>query len=214
MRGILVLLSFTICYLLLEVFGTMSGPGSDCAAVPGPSQMYNWLTNSVRGEQQIFYFAVRSQFSSISLPRVVTTQYIYLPGTVYSLPLSLHIISTLTSRTFRNLTLKSVTMADVADVVDLKGGHAPALKVSFSSLSRVGGAGRWDSCQVGGVRQVNKGPRKSESDKTETKPAKATPEDLEEFGEDKKEKSSTAIVSGAKTGNFIRPKSGIPLLIF
>ena len=58
------------------------------------------------------------------------------------------------------------------------------------------------STQVGGVRQVNKGPRKSESEKTEAKPAKVTPEDVEEFGEDKKEKSSTAIISGAKTGNL------------
>ena len=32
-----------------------------------------------------------------------------------------------------------------------------------------------------------------------------TPEDLEEFGEDKKEKPSTAIISGAKTGNFTKP---------
>ena len=62
-------------------------------------------------------------------------------------------------------------------------------------------------CQVGGVRQVNKGARKSESDKTETKPAKVTPEDLEEFGEDKKEKSSTAIVSGAKTGKSTKQQS-------
>ena len=62
------------------------------------------------------------------------------------------------------------------------------------------------SCQVGGVRQVNKGPRKSESEKTDAKPAKVTPEDLEEFGEDKKEKPSTAIVSGAKTGNFSKPQ--------
>merc|ERR1711953_1049065 len=62
----------------------------------------------------------------------------------------------------------------------MKGGHAPALK-------------------VGGVCQVNKAGRRSESDKTE-KPAKATAEDIEEFGEDKKEKQSTAIISGAKTG--------------
>lgn len=50
--------------------------------------------------------------------------------------ISLHIILTLTCGTFRILTLTSVTMADVAaaDVVDLKGGHAPAQKVSFTSL--------------------------------------------------------------------------------
>ena len=58
------------------------------------------------------------------------------------------------------------------------------------------------SSQVGGVRQVNKGPRKSESEKTETKPVKVTSEDIEEFGEEKKDKSSTAIISGAKTGNL------------
>ena len=56
--------------------------------------------------------------------------------------------------------------------------------------------------EVGGVRQVNKGARKSESEKTESKPVKATPEDLEEFGEDKKEKPSTTIISGAKTGKL------------
>ena len=39
-------------------------------------------------------------------------------------------------------------------------------------------------------------PRKSESEKTD----KPTKEDIEEFGEDKKEKQSTAVVSGAKTG--------------
>jgi len=67
-------------------------------------------------------------------------------------------------------------MADVE--IDLKGGHAPATK-------------------VGGVRQVVK-PRKSESDKV---PVKPSAEDIEEFGEDKKEKQSeTTIVSGAKTG--------------
>ena len=103
-------------------------------------------------------------------------------------------------------------MADVAaEVVDLKGGHAPAQKVSFTPLVEL------ESftlifilpCQVGGVRQVNKGARKSESDKTDAKPAKVTPEDLEEFGEDKKEKPSTAIVSGAKTGNFTKTKSDL-----
>jgi len=67
-------------------------------------------------------------------------------------------------------------MADVA--VDLKGGHAPAAK-------------------VGGVRQVIK-PRKSESDKTDK--VKPTAEDVEEFGEDKKEKETSTVVSGAKTG--------------
>jgi len=66
-------------------------------------------------------------------------------------------------------------MADVE--IDMKGGHAPAQK-------------------VGGVRQVVK-PRKSESDKA---PVKPTAEDIEEFGEDKLEKSSTTVVSGAKTG--------------
>ena len=47
------------------------------------------------------------------------------------------------------------------------------------------------------MRQVTK-PRKSESEKTEK--VKPTAEDIEEFGEDKKEKQSTAVVSGAKTG--------------
>jgi len=67
-------------------------------------------------------------------------------------------------------------MADVE--IDLKGGHAPAQK-------------------VGGVRQVIR-PRKSESDKTDK--AKPSEEEVEEFGEEKKEKPSTAVVSGAKTG--------------
>ena len=43
-------------------------------------------------------------------------------------------------------------------------------------------------------------PRKSESEKPEK--AKPSDEDVEEFGEDKKEKQSTAVVSGAKTGEF------------
>ena len=47
------------------------------------------------------------------------------------------------------------------------------------------------------MRQVIK-PRKSESDKTEK--VKPTAEDVEEFGEDKKEKQDTTVVSGAKTG--------------
>ena len=68
--------------------------------------------------------------------------------------------------------------------------------------------------KVGGVRQVNKVGRRSESDKTE-KPAKATAEDIEEFGEDKKEKPSTAIVSGAKTGNCkeLNPSSQLSLAL-
>ena len=70
-------------------------------------------------------------------------------------------------------------------------------------------AGLMISSQVGGVRQVNKGPRKSESEKTETKPVKVAAEDLEEFGEEKKDKSSTAIISGAKTGNL----TSLPLSI-
>ena len=86
-------------------------------------------------------------------------------------------------------------MADVADI-DMKGGHAPALKVSQYHED----SSSTPPPQVGGVRQVNKAGRRSESDKTE-KPAKATAEDIEEFGEDKKEKQSTAIISGAKTGN-------------
>ena len=50
------------------------------------------------------------------------------------------------------------------------------------------------------MRQVVK-PRKSESDKA---PVKPSPEDIEEFGEDKKEKQSdTTIVSGAKTGKYV-----------
>ena len=48
------------------------------------------------------------------------------------------------------------------------------------------------------MRQVIK-PRKSESEKTE----KPTKEEIEEFGEDKKEKLSTAVVSGAKTGQSL-----------
>eukprot|EP00088_Acartia_fossae_P062930 TRINITY_DN76376_c0_g1_i1.p1 TRINITY_DN76376_c0_g1~~TRINITY_DN76376_c0_g1_i1.p1 ORF type:complete len:105 (+),score=36.71 TRINITY_DN76376_c0_g1_i1:45-359(+) len=76
-------------------------------------------------------------------------------------------------------------MADVE--IDMKGGHAPAQK-------------------VGGVRQVVK-PRKSESDKV---PVKPTAEEIEEFGEDKKEKQSTAVVSGAKTGeNEAFPKAAV-----
>lgn len=54
--------------------------------------------------------------------------------------------------------------------------------------------------QVGGVRQVIK-PRKSESDKTDK--VKPTAEDVEEFGEDKKEKQDTTVVSGAKTGKDV-----------
>ena len=53
--------------------------------------------------------------------------------------------------------------------------------------------------QVGGVRQVIR-PRKSESDKTDK--AKPSEEEVEEFGEEKKEKPSTAVVSGAKTGQW------------
>ena len=55
------------------------------------------------------------------------------------------------------------------------------------------------SSQVGGVRQVIR-PRKSESDKTDK--AKPSEEEVEEFGEEKKEKPSTAVVSGAKTGQW------------
>ena len=47
------------------------------------------------------------------------------------------------------------------------------------------------------MRQVIK-PRKSESDKTDK--VKPTAEDVEEFGEDKKEKETSTVVSGAKTG--------------
>ena len=43
-------------------------------------------------------------------------------------------------------------------------------------------------------------PRKSESDKTDK--AKPSEEEVEEFGEEKKEKPSTAVVSGAKTGEW------------
>ena len=43
-------------------------------------------------------------------------------------------------------------------------------------------------------------PRKSESDKTDK--AKPSEEEVEEFGEEKKEKPSTAVVSGAKTGQW------------
>ena len=75
-------------------------------------------------------------------------------------------------------------------------------------------AGLIISSQVGGVRQVNKGPRKSESEKTETKPVKVTSEDIEEFGEEKKDKSSTAIISGAKTGNLTNQHLSISHLTF
>ena len=84
-------------------------------------------------------------------------------------------------------------MADVA--VDLKGGHAPAAKVCCWQLIMI--ISSWSVFQVGGVRQVIK-PRKSESDKTDK--VKPTAEDVEEFGEDKKEKQDTTVVSGAKTG--------------
>lgn len=47
------------------------------------------------------------------------------------------------------------------------------------------------------MRQVNK-PRKSESEPADK--VKPTAEDVEEFGEDKKEKETTTVVSGAKTG--------------
>ena len=50
------------------------------------------------------------------------------------------------------------------------------------------------------MRQVNK-PRKSESDKTDK--VKPTAEEVEEFGEDKKEKETTTVVSGAKTGEKV-----------
>ena len=44
-------------------------------------------------------------------------------------------------------------------------------------------------------------PRKSESEKAPA--VKPSPEDIEEFGEDKKEKTAnTSVVSGAKTGNI------------
>ncbi|XP_023329185.1 death-associated protein 1 [Eurytemora carolleeae] len=63
------------------------------------------------------------------------------------------------------------------DAQDLKGGHAPALK-------------------VGGMRVVQKAPRE---DKSES-PVKPTDEEIEEFGEDKKEKNADIVVSGAKMG--------------
>ena len=51
------------------------------------------------------------------------------------------------------------------------------------------------------MRQVNTKPRKSESDNSEN--VKPTAQDVEEFGEDKKEKETTTVVSGAKTGGLI-----------
>ena len=44
-------------------------------------------------------------------------------------------------------------------------------------------------------------PRKSESDNSEN--VKPTAQDVEEFGEDKKEKETTTVVSGAKTGGLV-----------
>ena len=44
-------------------------------------------------------------------------------------------------------------------------------------------------------------PRKSESDNSEN--VKPTAQDVEEFGEDKKEKETTTVVSGAKTGELV-----------
>jgi len=67
-------------------------------------------------------------------------------------------------------------MSDAADTQDLKGGHAPAQK-------------------VGGMRVVSK-PREEKA----VSPAKPSEEDVEEFGEDRKEKKVDIIVSGAKTG--------------
>nr|ALS05033.1 death-associated protein 1 [Centropages dorsispinatus] len=66
-------------------------------------------------------------------------------------------------------------MADT-DAQDLKGGHPPAQK-------------------VGGMRVVTK-PREEKP----ASPAKPTEEEVEEFGEDRKEKKGDMIVSGAKTG--------------
>ena len=51
------------------------------------------------------------------------------------------------------------------------------------------------------MRQVSNKPRKSESDNAEN--VKPTAQDVEEFGEDKKEKETTTVVSGAKTGEFV-----------
>lgn len=65
-------------------------------------------------------------------------------------------------------------MSDAAETQDLKGGHAPAQK-------------------VGGMRVVTK-PR----DEKAASPAKPTEEEVEEFGEDRKEKQGDVIVSGAK----------------
>jgi hypothetical protein len=59
---------------------------------------------------------------------------------------------------------------------DLKGGHAPALK-------------------VGGMRVAQK-PREEK----QGSPTKPTDEEIDEFGEDKKEKLGDVVVSGAKTG--------------
>jgi len=74
-------------------------------------------------------------------------------------------------------------MADADNKVDetLKGGHPPAQKVA-------------------GVRIVQKAtPEKA----TPPPPAKPTDEEKEEFGEDEKPaKQSTAVVSGAKTGEM------------
>ena len=51
------------------------------------------------------------------------------------------------------------------------------------------------------MRQVSSKPRKSESDNAEN--VKPTAQDVEEFGEDKKEKETTTVVSGAKTGGLV-----------
>ena len=65
---------------------------------------------------------------------------------------------------------------DKVDEQNLKGGHAPAVK-------------------IGGVRMVSK-PSPLKEDKPT--PTKATEEDLEEFGEDEKpSKAPSALVSGA-----------------
>jgi len=77
----------------------------------------------------------------------------------------------------------------------LKGGHAPATKLAAAAVhsSRLQAAG--PATKVGGMRVVQ---HKQHRDEKAGSPAKPTDEDIEEFGEDKKEKTENAVVSGVK----------------
>eukprot|EP00088_Acartia_fossae_P027602 TRINITY_DN28346_c0_g1_i1.p3 TRINITY_DN28346_c0_g1~~TRINITY_DN28346_c0_g1_i1.p3 ORF type:complete len:107 (-),score=52.00 TRINITY_DN28346_c0_g1_i1:243-563(-) len=66
-----------------------------------------------------------------------------------------------------------------AEQQDLKGGHAPAVK-------------------VGGMRVVQH--KTNREEKAAAPPPKPSEEEIEEFGEDKKDKKDEIVVSGAKTG--------------